>query len=148
MLIHDMPRSEVDDMLHRLSIGYLAVSVNDKPYIVPLRFKYENGYLYSLTSEGKKMDMMKTNRNVCVSFSDIHGTNNWRSLVISGQFEEIPKSLDKDSLYYHAHDLLATNANWWEPAYVKTILSGEERALEPLYFRIADLEMTGHQAQP
>lgn len=148
MLIHDMPRPEVEEMLRHVGIGYLACSVEDKPYVVPLRFIHSNGYLYSLTSEGKKMELMRANRNVCVSFSDVHGSNNWRCLVISGHFEEIPKSLSKDSLYYHAHELLAAGANWWEPAYVKTILRGEERPLEPLYFRLSVLETTGHQAQP
>lgn len=148
MIIHDMTRSEIDDMLHHIGIGYLACSADDKPYVVPLRFIYNTGYLYSLTSEGKKMELMRTNRNVCVSFSDAHGTNKWRSLILSGVYEEIPKSLDKDSTYYRAHELLASGAEWWEPAYVKTILRGEERPLEPVYFRISVLETTGHKTQP
>lgn len=148
MIIHDMTRSEIDDMLNHLGIGNLACSVDDKPYIVPLRFVHNAGYLYSLTTEGKKMELMRANRNVCVSFSEYHATNNWRSLIISGHFEEIPKLLSKDSVYYRAHELLASSPEWWEPAYVKTILRGEERPLEPVYFRISILETTGHKTQP
>ena len=46
-----------------------------------------------------------------------------------------------------AHDLLATAAAWWQPGYVKTLLHGEERPLEPIYFRISIDEPSGHQAR-
>ena len=47
-----------------------------------------------------------------------------------------------------AHDLLAKAAAWWEPGYVKTLLHGKERPLEPIYFRISIDELSGHQARP
>lgn len=147
MIIHDMSRQEIDDMLSEISIGYLACSADDKPYVVPLRFVHKAGYLYSLTSEGKKMKLMRENPNVCINFSDVHGTNKWRSLIISGVYEEIVKSESKETLYYHAYELLSSGPEWWEPAYVKTIIRGDERSLEPVYFRISIMETTGHKTQ-
>lgn len=146
MIIHDMSRQEIADMLTTINIGYLACSVDNKPYVVPLRFVHSGGYLYSLTSEGKKMDLMRENPNVCINFSDAHGTNKWRSLIISGIFEEIVKSESKETVYYHAYELLSSGPEWWEPAYARTELRGKERSLIPVYFRVSVLETTGHQA--
>ena len=81
MIIHDMSRQEVAGMLSEINIGYLACSVENKPYVVPLRFVHSGGYLYSLTSEGKKMDLMRGNPNVCINFSDVHGTNKCEQLI-------------------------------------------------------------------
>lgn len=148
MIIHDMSRQEIADMLSEINIGYLACSVDNKPYVVPLRFVHSGGYLYSLTSEGKKMELMRGNPNVCVNFSDTHGANKWRSLVIAGVYEEIKQSASKETVYYHAYELLSSGPEWWEPAYVKTIIRGEERSLEPVYFRISIMETTGHKTQP
>ena len=40
---------------------------------------------------------------------------------------------------------MAKAAAWWEPGYVRTLLHGEERPLEPIYFRISISELSGHQ---
>jgi nitroimidazol reductase NimA-like FMN-containing flavoprotein (pyridoxamine 5'-phosphate oxidase superfamily) len=145
MIIQDMTHTETEDMIAHAGIGYLACSVDNKPYVVPLRFVYSAGYFYSLTSEGKKMELMRANPQVCLSFSDVRASNHWRSLVITGRFEEIVKSLENNSAYIHAHDLLASKPEWWEPAYVRTVIKGEERVLEPVYFRISVQEITGHK---
>ena len=42
--------------------------------------------------------------------------------------------------------LQKANQLWWEPAYVRTILSGVERPLAPLFFRIRIERITGHRA--
>lgn len=47
-----------------------------------------------------------------------------------------------------AHDLLAKTAMWWEPGYAKTLHQGEERPLQPIYFRISISEISGHQGIP
>jgi hypothetical protein len=47
-----------------------------------------------------------------------------------------------------AHDLLAKTAMWWEPGYVKTLHKGEERPLQPIYFRISISERSAIKAFP
>lgn len=147
MIIREMRQIEIEDMLNHISIGYLACSLEDKPYVIPLRFVYHSGYLYSLTTVGKKLEIMRKNNNVCISFSHHPSTNNWQSLVVYGLYEEIPKSLDKDSEHHNAHAILSNCPEWWEPAYAKTIIQGKERPLDPVYFRISLSEKTGHKAE-
>lgn len=40
------------------------------PYVLPMNFGYEDGYIYFHSSRtGKKIEVLKNNNNVCISFS-------------------------------------------------------------------------------
>ena len=145
MHIQEMSRGEIALMLERVSIGHLACSVENMPYVVPVRFVYHDGYLYSLSSAGKKLEMMSINRNVCINFLETNSRVDWRSLVVTGVFEELPQSFDENSSMKLAHRLLSKIPEWWEPAYTRTELRGKERSLIPVYFRVSILETTGHR---
>ena len=43
------------------------------PYVVPYNFGYKNGYIYLHSAQqGKKMDILRQNNNVCVALSTDH----------------------------------------------------------------------------
>lgn len=147
MMIRDMSVNEITAMLERVEIGHIACSVSNQPYVVPIRFVYNGGYLYALTTLGKKMEMMQLNQHVCVNFTEVKASNDWKSLVVSGSFEKIPASDDPDSLYSFAHKVLSRSAEWWVPAYTRTILRGDERPLEPVYFRVSVVQTSGHATE-
>ncbi|NTS31200.1 pyridoxamine 5'-phosphate oxidase family protein [Phyllobacterium sp. BT25] len=144
MIITEMSRQEIKELLTRASIGRLACAKDDQPYIVPLRFVYNSVYLYSFTTVGRKIEWMRENNKVCVEFDEIDSTNSWKSVVVTGRFEEITKEHGDERNM--AHDLLNKKAEWWEPGYVKTVIREQERPLAPVYFRIAITETTGHKA--
>lgn len=49
------------------------VDKNNMPYVVPFNFGYDGKYIYlHSAAEGKKIDILKNNNNVCVAFSTDH----------------------------------------------------------------------------
>lgn len=49
------------------------VDKDNIPYVVPFNFGYDNGYIYLHSArEGRKMDILKKNNRVCVTFSTGH----------------------------------------------------------------------------
>lgn len=146
MIIHEMTQQEIKVLLGRTRIGRLACSYEGQPYIVPLSFAYNSVYLYSLTTAGQKVDWMRKNPKVCVQFDEVHTTNVWQSVLVIGRFEELTSDSQHIDARNTAHQLLSKSAEWWEPAFVRTVIRGQERALEPVYFRIAISETTGHRA--
>lgn len=49
------------------------VDKDNTPYVVPFNFAYEDGYIYLHSAlEGRKMDILKNNNRVCVTFSTGH----------------------------------------------------------------------------
>ena len=65
--IQDM--EEIEEIIGKAQVCRLAMSVADQPYIVPLCFGYQPGVLYFHSAgEGKKLDMLEENQNVCFEF--------------------------------------------------------------------------------
>jgi len=59
-------RDEMEKLLQAESIGYLGLSMNGKPYVVPLNYSYSKGtIIFHCALEGKKLDFIRTNSLVC-----------------------------------------------------------------------------------
>lgn len=148
MLIRDMTREMSIELLKRTHIGRLACAHDSQPYVVPFLFAYHQGFIYSFTTIGKKIEWMRVNPLVCVEAEEIVTYREWKTVVVLGRYEEIAKTPENHETRLLAHHLLAKNAIWWEPGYVKTLHQGKERPLKPLYFRISISEISGHQCLP
>jgi len=58
--------SEIENLIEKADICRLALCDNNMPYIVPLCFGYKDKTLYfHCAHEGKKIDIIKKNNNVC-----------------------------------------------------------------------------------
>jgi nitroimidazol reductase NimA-like FMN-containing flavoprotein (pyridoxamine 5'-phosphate oxidase superfamily) len=59
-------REEIERILHEETIGYLGLSVEGKPYVVPLNYGYVEGkILFHCALTGQKLDYLKANPQVC-----------------------------------------------------------------------------------
>jgi hypothetical protein len=59
-------RTEMEQILREETIGYLAVCTDGQPYVVPLNYSYHEGrILFHCALEGKKLDCIRANPNVC-----------------------------------------------------------------------------------
>ena len=67
MRIQAISEDERMALLGRVSVGRLACSLNNQPYIVPVAFAYEPGFFYIFSTEGKKIEWMRQNPNVCLT---------------------------------------------------------------------------------
>ncbi len=64
-----MEKSAIEAIIRQSMVCRLALSDGNQPYIVPLSFGYEDGFLYfHAAQEGRKMDMMRNNDRVCFEF--------------------------------------------------------------------------------
>jgi uncharacterized protein len=148
MLIQDMTREMSVDLLERTHIGRLGCVQGLQPYVVPFSFAYYRKFIYSFSTVGKKIEWMRANPLVCVEADEIVSRHEWQTVVIFGRYQELPDTPEFHRTRAVAHELLAKTAMRWEPGYVKTLHKGEERRLEPIYFRISINEISGHQGLP
>ena len=59
-------REEMEKLLREEDIGYLGLSLDGYPYVVPLNYHYDNGRIvFHCGLKGKKLDYLKTNPRVC-----------------------------------------------------------------------------------
>jgi len=148
MLIQDMTREMSVDLLRRTHIGRLGCAQGLQPYVTPMSFAHHQEFIYSFATIGQKIEWMRANPLVCVEVDEIVSRQQWQTVVIFGRYQELPDKPEFRGPRLVAHDLLAKTAMWWEPGYVKAIHHGEERRLEPIYFRISIRKISGHQGVP
>jgi len=61
--------AEIESIIRESTICRLALADNEQPYIVPLCFGYKDNALYfHSAAEGKKIDILRKNKNVCFEF--------------------------------------------------------------------------------
>jgi nitroimidazol reductase NimA-like FMN-containing flavoprotein (pyridoxamine 5'-phosphate oxidase superfamily) len=87
-----LSRSEMEAILQEGTIGFLGLSLDGMPYVVPLNYGYINGKIYfhcALT--GKKLDYIKGNPEVCFTVGRQTGS-------INRHTEGDPCHLDSDSV--------------------------------------------------
>ena len=59
-------RNEMEKLLCEEEIGYLGLTTNGNPYVVPLNYHYGNGKIFFHCGfKGKKLDYLKSNPQVC-----------------------------------------------------------------------------------
>ena len=61
-------RTEMEQILHEETIGYLGLSVDGQPYVVPLNYCYLDGrILFHCALTGMKLDYLQANPRICFS---------------------------------------------------------------------------------
>lgn len=59
-------RNEMECILHEETVGYLGMSVDGAPYVVPLNYGYVDGrVLFHCALKGQKLDYLRANPRVC-----------------------------------------------------------------------------------
>ena len=146
VLVQELSSQESLDLLARTRLGRLACTRGAQPYVVPFYFAYDDHSLYSFATVGQKIEWMRANPLVCVETDEVVSPEQWVSVIAFGRYEELPDTPEWHGARKLAHTLLKRNAVWWEPAYVKTILHGTQRPLEPVFYRIHVVQISGHRA--
>lgn len=148
MKILELTKTECVEMLARLKLGRLACVKDDQPYIMPIYYAYHERHLYSFAMLGRKINWMRANPHVCVEVDEILHRNEWISVIVQGQYEELLDTAKWKFVRELAHNLLQHQAMWWEPAYVKTDYHYTMEEIIPVYYRIHINEISGRCARP
>ena len=145
MEMNEMTAEECSAFLERASLGRLGCSFENQPYVVPIYFACNSGYLYVFSTFGQKVKWMRANPKVCVQTDEIQNHSQWISVIVNGEYEELP-----DPQYAaerkHASSLLAKRNHWWLNALGERQTRVGDKLIEPLFFRIRIQSMSGLRA--
>ncbi|UVK46249.1 pyridoxamine 5'-phosphate oxidase family protein [Mesorhizobium sp. AR07] len=159
MNVKVMTRQDCVALLKTQRLGRLACVRDLRPYVVPIHFAFGDNSIFSFSLPGRKVEWMQANPQVCLQVDDVGGSHGWKSVVVEGLFEELPKGphlddsaagvermtapMDGDRKF--AWSLLAAHANWWEPGALKPgaapTVSGSH-----LFYQIRIEAISGRQA--
>ncbi len=85
----DLNEVQINNVLTSQVFGNLACTNTRYPYITPITYIFDGSFIFCQSEEGKKIDIMRKNPNVCFQVDSVIDLNNWQSVIIYGQFEEL-----------------------------------------------------------
>jgi uncharacterized protein len=147
MRITEISQEECSELLERVSIGRLACSLNDQPYIVPVAFSYEPDSVYIFSTFGKKIEWMRQNPKVCLQADEMGNRSSWTSVIVTGTYVELSEA-QYPAQREHAMEQLAQYSEWWRNALAQRREHTSDLAIEPVFFRIDIQSMSGLRGMP
>lgn len=94
MQIRALSEKECFALLPRIGLGRLACAHEGQPYVIPIYLVYEQVFLYGFTTLGQKVEWRRVNPRVCVEWDQVVSEYDWTSVIISGQYEDLPDSFE------------------------------------------------------
>ena len=142
MEVNEMTAEECRAVLEHASLGRLGCSYENQPYVIPIHFAYDSGYLYVFSTFGQKVKWMRANPKVCVQTDEIQNQGDWISVIVNGEYEELSEprySVERK----HASSMLAKRYHWWLNALGERQMKVGDKSIEPLFFRVRIQSMSG-----
>jgi len=149
-----MTEMECREFLARSSLGRLACARENEPYIVPIYFAYVPDHLYGFSTFGQKIEWMRSNPRVSVESDEVLNHSHWKSVIVSGRYEELPDEPKYQTERDQARMLLEKRFLWWQTAYAAMQLRRRQThptrhlVVPPLFYCIHIEGMTGRKAAP
>lgn len=106
-------KEEIENILTRNHTARLGCSDGREVYVVPITYVYDGENIFSHSNEGKKIQIMRANPEVCIEIDEVDDIFNWRSIIAKGIYEELTgnESLKAFDLIYKSLSEIINKAN-------------------------------------
>ncbi len=94
--IEEMGVAEMNALLQRVGYAHMGCTRDNRPYVVPIHYAYEDPNIYIFTTEGMKTEFIEVNPEVCLQIEEVHDPSNWRSVIATGKAERITQQEDRE----------------------------------------------------
>lgn len=88
-MIRNLDDAEARQFLSTCHFGSLGCYADGEQYVVPISFVLDGNRIIGQTKSGRKIDMMRTNPRVCLEAHQVHGIDDWTSVIVWASFEEL-----------------------------------------------------------
>ena len=87
----ELSPDEIDSFLREQRVARLGCRGADEVYVVPVIYGYDGSAIVAVTTEGKKIGLLRAEPRVCVEVDeyDTDGRGSWRSVIAQGRYEEL-----------------------------------------------------------
>ncbi len=113
---------------------------------LPITYAHSGNCLHCFSVPVKKIDWMRSNSNVSLQIDEFASNRQWKSVVVTGRYRELPAVQGRRSECIHAWSLLEKKPNWWEPGGLKPVPQAISAASPHIFFCVDIEEMTGRAA--
>ncbi|MEH2134107.1 MAG: pyridoxamine 5'-phosphate oxidase family protein [Nostoc sp.] len=137
--IDEMGTKEIHEILQKVGYGHLGCAIEGHPYVVPMRYYFDEPNIYIFTTVGMKTKYMDANPEVCLQVEEVHNLKHWRSVTVTGLAEHITLQQDIDRVM----QFVKTENPTLSPAINRTWIDSWGRAEVMALYCIHPSEMSG-----
>ena len=130
-----MDEHEIDAFLRRQLVGRVGCHQDGRTYVVPVIYVWDGESVYVQSIEGRKIEMMRANPDVCFEVDQYEPDGSWRSVILEGTYEELEGGRAEAALA-----LLVQRFSGRRQA-----RTGTRAARAPVAFRIRSPRITGRR---
>ena len=136
---------QIDNLLLSQSVGRIGYTDGKNPFITPVTYVFDGKYIIGQTRDGMKLNIIRKNPSVCFEVDVMVSMDNWRSVVVSGNFNELEGSeAEKAREYLFGHVLtLMTSASVHQHQHEITGTVDDGNRIKPIMYRIEIKEKSG-----
>ncbi|GAB4049785.1 pyridoxamine 5'-phosphate oxidase family protein [Spirosoma litoris] len=98
-MLSELSPDVVESMLTNQYFGRIGCAANDRVLIEPVAYYYDGHFIYGLTRQGTKTQLLHENPHVAFEIDEVVTPTLWRSVVIEGIFEELKDEEQDDALF-------------------------------------------------
>lgn len=146
-MIKDLEQSECLELLSNNYIGRLAFIYGQSPYIVPITYFHDaqEKCILSYSAEGHKIESMRKYTSVVLQVDVIKTIQNWKSVQVHGNFDELHGSTAKKYLHRFAQGVQDTvhRVQGSSPKFIQDFSIRLQQKNIPIIYRIPILDITG-----
>jgi nitroimidazol reductase NimA-like FMN-containing flavoprotein (pyridoxamine 5'-phosphate oxidase superfamily) len=85
----EMTEEQIQRLLSEQWVGRLGMIDAGEPYVVPISFAYDDGYVYCHSAQGRKVRALRSHSEVCFEVDDVVDLATWSSVIAWGTFEQV-----------------------------------------------------------
>ena len=139
--IQEMAAEEMHMMLKRVGYGHLGCAREERPYVVPIHYAYDEPNIYIFTTEGMKTEFIAANAEVCVQVEEVGDSMHWRSVIANGRAEKLtaPEEIE------HAMEFITQRNPTLTPAINRMWIDAWGRASVIAVYRIRPHTVSGRK---
>ena len=88
-MLGNLTDSQIDFVLYSQVTGRIGCYTDGEIYVVPVTYAFDGQYIYARSNEGRKIEIMRANDQVCFEVEDIDTLAHWRCVILWGTYEEL-----------------------------------------------------------
>ena len=145
-MLGELNEMQMNHFLLTQAVGRIACTDGKKPYIVPVTYMFDGKDIIGQTKEGKKLTIMRNNRNVCFEVDAMSNMVNWQSIIIDGTFSELKGTAAtkaRDHLFNHIWPYLTSSTIHSHEHETSLSSVNDINRVKPIMFRIKINKKTG-----
>ncbi|MBL6446645.1 pyridoxamine 5'-phosphate oxidase family protein [Fulvivirga sp. 29W222] len=144
-MLGNLTDKQIDYVLYSQTIGRIGCYADGEVFVVPITYVYDGQYIYAHSKEGRKIEMMRTNKKVCFEVESMDNLANWRCVILWGTYEELtdPAEHKKGLQALNDRFIPLITSETTHPHPPTTIPQVVEKVKKPIVYRIKVERKTG-----